>query len=54
MAGDHNPSPEAPIRSERGQKRREQRRCQENSDCQRSDGEEYVCQGHSGEDGQRR
>ena len=23
-----------------------QRRCQERSDCQRSDGEEWVCQGH--------
>ena len=41
-----NPGPEAPPRSKKGQKKREQRRCQERSDCQWSDGEEWVCQGH--------
>ena len=38
--------PEAPPRSKKKQEKREQRRCQEWSDCQRSDGEGWVCQGH--------
>ena len=41
-----NPGPVAPPWSRKGQERREQRRCQEKSDCQRSDGEGWVCQGH--------
>ena len=41
-----NPGPEAPPRSKKGQERREQRRCQERSECQRSDGKGLVCQGH--------
>ena len=40
------PSPVAPPRSKIGKEKREQRRCQERSDCQRSDGEGWVCQGH--------
>ena len=38
--GYQNPGPVAPPRSKRGQEKREQRRCQERSDCQRSGGEE--------------
>ena len=41
-----NPGPEAPSWSKKRQERKEQWRCQERSDCQRSDGEEWVCQGH--------
>ena len=41
LVGDQNPGPEAPSMSKKGQERREQRKCQG-----RSDGEEYVCQGH--------
>ena len=38
--GDQNPDFEAPSRSKIGQERKEQRRCQGKSDCQRSDEEE--------------
>ena len=44
LVGDQNSGPEAPPRSKKGPKRREQRKCQERSDCQRSDGEGWVCQ----------
>ena len=44
-----NPGSEAPPRSKKGPERREQRKCQGRNDCQRSDGEEWVCQGHCGE-----
>ena len=37
---------EAPPRSKRRQEWREKRKCQESSDCQRSDGEELRCRGH--------
>ena len=46
LIGGENPSPVAPPRSKEKQERREQRKCQERSDCQRSDGEVWVCQGH--------
>ena len=46
LVGNQNPGPEAPPTRKRGRERREQRRCQGRSDRQRSDGEEYVCQGH--------
>ena len=39
LVGDQNPSPEAPHRSKIRRERREQRRCQGRSDCQRRDGE---------------
>ena len=44
LVGGQNPGPEAPPRSRKGQGRREQRRCQGKSDCQRSDGGGWVCQ----------
>ena len=37
--GGQNPGPEAPTRGRKGRERKEQRRCQERSNCQRSDGE---------------
>ena len=40
LAGDQNTGSEAPPRSKIGQERKEQRRCQGRSDCQRSDEEE--------------
>ena len=46
LVGDQNPGAKAPPGRKRGQERREQRRCQEMSDCQRSNGEQYVCQGY--------
>ena len=39
LVSNQNPGPEAPPRNKREQEGREQRRCQERSDCQRSDGE---------------
>ena len=41
LVGGQNQGPVAPPRSKKGQEKRKQRRCQE-----RSDGEEWVCQGH--------
>ena len=41
-----NPGPEAPPMSKKGQEKREQRRCQDRSDYQRSDVEGWMCQGH--------
>ena len=46
LVGGQNPGPQAPPRSKKGQERREQRRCQEKSDYQRSNVEGWVCQGH--------
>ena len=46
MVGGQNPGPEAPPRNKKEQERREQRKCHERSDCQRSDVEGWVCQGH--------
>ena len=46
LVGGQNPGPKAPPRSRKGQEKREQRKCQERSDCQRSNGEGWVCQGH--------
>ena len=46
LVGSPNLGPEAPPRSKKGQERREQRRCQEKSNCKRSDVEGWVCQGH--------
>ena len=46
LVGNKNPGPDAPPRSKRGLERREQRRCREKSDSQKSNGEEYLCQGH--------
>ena len=43
LVGGQNPGLEAPPRSKKRQERREQRRCQERNDCQRSDGEGWVC-----------
>ena len=40
FAGDQNTGSEAPPRSKIGRERKEQRRCQGRSDCQRSDEEE--------------
>ena len=40
LVGDQNPGSEAPFRSKIGRKRKEQRRCQGKSDCQKSDEEE--------------
>ena len=40
LVDDQNPGPEAPSRMKMEQKKREQRKCQGRSDCQRSDGEE--------------
>ena len=40
LVGDQYPSPETPPKSKIGRKRRNQKRCQERSDFQRSDGEE--------------
>ena len=40
LVGDQNPSPEVPPISKRERERREQRRGQERSDCERSHGEE--------------
>ena len=44
LVGGQNPGPEAPPRSKEKQEEREQRRCQERSDCQRSDEERWVRQ----------
>ena len=44
LVGGQNPGPEAPPRSKKGQKRREQRRCQERSDCQWSNVEGWMSQ----------
>ena len=44
--GGQNPDPELSPMSKIGQERREQRRCQERSNCQMSDGKGWVCQGH--------
>ena len=41
-----NPGSGASPWSKNGEERREQRRCQERSDCHRNDGEGWVCQGH--------
>ena len=46
LVGGQNPGPETPSWSRKGQENWEQRRCQERSDCQRSDVEGWVCQGH--------
>ena len=46
LVGGQNPGPEATPRSKKGQEKREQRKCQDRSDCQRSDGEGWVCQSH--------
>ena len=46
LVGDQNLGFEAPPGSRKRQEKREQRRCQGRSDCQRSDGEGWVCQGH--------
>ena len=40
LVGDQNPGPEAPPKRKIGRERREQRRYQGRSDCQRSGGEE--------------
>ena len=40
LVGDQNTGSEAPPRSKTGRERKEQRRCQGRSDCQRSDEEE--------------
>ena len=40
LVNDRNPGPKAPPMSKTDRERREQRRCQGKSDCQRSDGEE--------------
>ena len=53
LVGDQRPSPEARLRSKTEQERREQRRCRERSDCQRSDGEELASHCHLEEGGQR-
>ena len=45
LVGDQNPGPEAPNRSKKKQKR-EQRKCQGRSNCQWSNVEGWVCQGH--------
>ena len=46
LVGGQNPGPEAPPRSKKRLKKGEQRKCQGRSDCQRSDGEGWVCQGY--------
>ena len=46
LVGVQNPGREAPPKSKKGQKKRDQRRCLKRSDCQRSDKEEWVFQGH--------
>ena len=46
LVGGQNPGPVAPPMSKKGQEKRGQKRCQERSDCQRSDGEGWVCQCH--------
>ena len=46
LVGGQNPGLEAPLRSNKGQERREQRRCQRRSDRQRSNAEGWMCQGH--------
>ena len=40
LVGDQNPGSEAPPRSKIGRERKEQRRCQGRSDCQRGDEKE--------------
>ena len=42
LVSGQNPGPEAPPRSKKGQERREQRRCQGRSNCQKSDREGWV------------
>ena len=39
LVGDQNPGPEAPLMSKEGRERREQRKCQGRSDCQKRGGE---------------
>ena len=46
LVGDQNPGSEAPPWSKIGRERKEQRRCQGRSHCQRSDEEKLVCQSH--------
>ena len=46
LVNGQNSCAEAPPMSKKRQETMEQRRCQEKSDCQRSDGEGWVCQGH--------
>ena len=48
LVNDQSPNPEAPARSKIRRERSEQRRYQGRSDCQTSNGEEQVCQGHCG------
>ena len=50
LVGGQNPGHELPHRSRKRQEKRGQGRSQERSDCQRSDGEGWVCQGHWGEE----
>ena len=45
LVGDQTPSLKHP-RSKIGQEVREQMRCQDKSDCQKSNGEELVCKGY--------
>ena len=46
LVGGQNPGSEAPLMSKKRQEKREQMKCKERSDCQWSDGKEWVCQGH--------
>ena len=46
LVSGQNQGPVALPRSRKKQVRREQRRGQGKSDCQRSEGEEWVCQSH--------
>ena len=46
LVGGQNQGPEATPRIKKEQEKKEQRRCQGRSDCQRSDREGWVCQGH--------
>ena len=46
LVGGQNPGSETPSRSKIGKKRRVERRCQERSNCQRSNVEGWVCRGH--------
>ena len=46
LVGGQNLGPVAPPRSRKGQEKREQRRCHKRSDCQWSDVEGLVGQGH--------
>ena len=42
--GGQNPGPEAPPMSKKRREGREQRKCQERSDCHRNDVEWWICQ----------